>query len=274
MGAGDGTERVQIIGRRIARAPSGARPAVPQGSQSGLRALSKAGSVVLRIRPRPRALTDVWGPLGYPRSPLVVRRGDSVDLGQIISGGLPLACLDVGSDLLRRGGTGNHRRHGRLRSQTADGHVEHGDRTRASEGLELFQHVEGLFGKHRLPLPCLDPTAFWSSLATSVLAGEQAARQREEGQQTDFVPFQGWDEVSLYPALQQAVFVLRADEALQVAGTRDPLSVRHLPAAEVRIAQVADLALVHEIIQRRQCLLNRGGRSGPVNLIQIDPVGT
>ena len=48
---------------------------------------------------------------------------------------------------------------------------------------------------------------------------------------------------------------------------------RRLPTVEVRVAEVADLALVHEIVKRRQRLFNLACRIGPVHLVQIDPVG-
>ena len=46
-----------------------------------------------------------------------------------------------------------------------------------------------------------------------------------------------------------------------------------LPAAEVRAAEIAHLALVHQVVQRRQRLLDRGRRFGPVQLVEVDPVG-
>jgi hypothetical protein len=39
------------------------------------------------------------------------------------------------------------------------------------------------------------------------------------------------------------------------------------------MTQVANLALVNEVVQRRECLLYRGFRIRPMDLVEIDPVG-
>ena len=54
---------------------------------------------------------------------------------------------------------------------------------------------------------------------------------------------------------------------------RDPLRLDDLAARERGGADVADLALVHEVAERRQRLLDVGARIGAVDLVEVDPVG-
>ena len=54
---------------------------------------------------------------------------------------------------------------------------------------------------------------------------------------------------------------------------RGPLRLDHLPGGQGRAADVAHLALAHEIVERAQGLLDRGQRVGLVLLVEVDPVG-
>jgi hypothetical protein len=56
-----------------------------------------------------------------------------------------------------------------------------------------------------------------------------------------------------------------------VAG--DPLRFDDLTSREGGGADVANLALVNEVAQRTQGLLDIGVGAGPVNLVEVDPVG-
>jgi len=51
------------------------------------------------------------------------------------------------------------------------------------------------------------------------------------------------------------------------------LGLDDLPGLPVRGADVANLALAHELVQRGQRLLDRRDRIGEVELVQVDPVG-
>ena len=57
------------------------------------------------------------------------------------------------------------------------------------------------------------------------------------------------------------------------AGPGDPVGVDHLPAGQVGRAEVADLALLHQLVEGGQRLLDRGVRVGRVQLVEVDPVG-
>jgi hypothetical protein len=58
----------------------------------------------------------------------------------------------------------------------------------------------------------------------------------------------------------------------------DPFTLAHadglpyLPAGEVRASDVADLARVHQIVERRERLLDRGLVVPAVDLIQVDVI--
>ena len=54
---------------------------------------------------------------------------------------------------------------------------------------------------------------------------------------------------------------------------RGPLRLDNLPGGEGRAADVADLALPHEIVQRAQRFLDRRSRVGDVLLIEVEIVG-
>jgi hypothetical protein len=75
------------------------------------------------------------------------------------------------------------------------------------------------------------------------------------------------------PRCEPAVLVLRADEALQMRVRATHSASAVCQAAEVRVTQVAHLALADEVIEGGKRLLYRSCRIGPVDLIQVDPVG-
>ena len=66
---------------------------------------------------------------------------------------------------------------------------------------------------------------------------------------------------------------LLGDEALQVAVARDPLGFDDLAGRERRGADVADLALVDEVGERAEGLLDVGVGARAVDLVEVDPVG-
>ena len=60
---------------------------------------------------------------------------------------------------------------------------------------------------------------------------------------------------------------------LQIEMRRGPLRLDDLPGRQRRAADVADLALLHEIVERAQRLLDRRPRIGDVLLVEVDVVG-
>ena len=62
----------------------------------------------------------------------------------------------------------------------------------------------------------------------------------------------------LYLSPRQMRRVLHGDRVLarrEMLRARDPARIHHLPGREVAVADVADLALAHEIVQGPECLL-------------------
>ena len=72
----------------------------------------------------------------------------------------------------------------------------------------------------------------------------------------------GGDQLVLDVAVEQGVLVLGADEPLVAARLGRPVRVDDLPPGEVGAADVAHLALEHQLVQRRERLLDRGDRVG------------
>ena len=68
-------------------------------------------------------------------------------------------------------------------------------------------------------------------------------------------------------AVEQVVPVLGGDERRRAGGPRAPVGVDHLPGGEVRRAEVPDLALDHQLVQRGEGLLDRRHRVGHVHLV-------
>ena len=72
---------------------------------------------------------------------------------------------------------------------------------------------------------------------------------------------------------EQRVGRLLGAEALQAPLARGPLRLDDLPGGERRGADVADLALLDEVGQRAEGLVDVGVRVGAVDLVEVDPVG-
>jgi hypothetical protein len=83
----------------------------------------------------------------------------------------------------------------------------------------------------------------------------------------------GGSHVGLDAPVEQAVLVLGADEAAEMVDVGGPIGIGDLPAAEVGAADVADLALADQVVERREGLLDGGVGIGDVDLVEVDPVG-
>ena len=80
-------------------------------------------------------------------------------------------------------------------------------------------------------------------------------------------------DIGLDGADEDRVRRLLGDEPLEVAVARDPLRLDDVAGGEGGRADVADLALVHEVAERRQRLLDVRARIEAVHLVEVDPVG-
>ena len=108
--------------------------------------------------------------------------------------------------------------------------------------------------------------------ATAVLARQQAAGQRAPDQQPEALVDRGRDDLVLGLARLQRVVDLVGDERLVVVDAGDAERLGHLPARVVRAADVADLAVPHERVERAQRLLERRLAVPLVDLVEVDPV--
>jgi len=79
------------------------------------------------------------------------------------------------------------------------------------------------------------------------------------------VGFDGSDE--------KRVWRLFADEAFAVPSFRDPLGLDDLIGRKRRTPEVPNLSGPHQIGQRAERLVDVGVRLGPVDLVEVDPVG-
>ena len=104
-------------------------------------------------------------------------------------------------------------------------------------------------------------------------ARQPAAGERAVGHDGHAVAGAGGQHVGLDPAHEDGVGRLLGHEALEVAVSSGDLGLDDLARREGRGADVADLALPHQIRERGQGLLDVGAGVGAVHLVEVDPVG-
>jgi Trypsin len=98
--------------------------------------------------------------------------------------------------------------------------------------------------------PAGQPAARWRFLATLDLAGEQAVGQREVGQHAEPELAGRGHQLRLGLPLQQRPVVLRGDEGLGAGLPRHVGGIGRLPAGQVGVAEIADLALADQLAER------------------------
>ena len=104
-------------------------------------------------------------------------------------------------------------------------------------------------------------------------ARQPAARERAVGEDAHAVALRGRQDVELDLAHEHRVRRLLGAEPLQAALARGPLRLDDLPGRERRRADGADLALLDEVGERAERLLDVGVGVGAVDLVEVDPVG-
>src|SRR5260370_678974 len=144
----------------------------------------------------------------------------------------------------------------------------------AGERLEPLDLLPVLLGQIALrqPLNCSEPRPLGHGIAL-VFAAEEPARQREIGQEAEAVGFYRRQQLALDVAGDEAVLVLAGDEGVEGAVARGPGRLDHLPRCVVGAADVAHLALAHEVVERAQRLLDRRQRVRAMHLVEVDPIG-
>src|SRR5574337_1013602 len=104
-------------------------------------------------------------------------------------------------------------------------------------------------------------------LVAPVLAGQEAARKRAPDQHPEFLV--AGDRQKLVfggPRFERVVDLLR-DEGDETLPPGDLHRLHHMPAGEIRAADVAHLARTDEVVQRLQRLLERGE---PIPLMELE----
>src|SRR5579871_1467822 len=97
----------------------------------------------------------------------------------------------------------------------------------------------------------------WRRLALFVLAGQQSAREREIWKKTHPMAFDSRHQLALDSPVEEAVLVLGGHEPGEVLRSGDILRLVEPWRRQVGTADVADLALLHEAVERLKCLHER-----------------
>src|SRR5207253_6425112 len=161
-------------------------------------------------------------------------------------------------DLLGLRGAGDHARHEGLAGEPADRHVEYAAPTRLGERLDAPEHLEVLGRQYavRHAAGASEPRALGRRFARSILAGKEAACEREVWEHAEAVLLRDLHKIALDPSFEQAVLVLRRRERRQVLRLRDPLRLDNLPCGEVGAADVARLPRPDDVVERAHGLFD------------------
>ena len=103
----------------------------------------------------------------------------------------------------------------------------------AGVGGEALDDVEVGVGEELVARLAGEPAPLGGGLTAPVPPGEQAPHQGEVRDQAEAEVLTGRGHVGLGTAVEQAVLVLGADEAVGMVDVRGPIGVGDLPAAEV-----------------------------------------
>src|SRR5262249_5133007 len=161
----------------------------------------------------------------------------------------------VRAHLLWLRGSGDHRSDRGLPEQAADRDLEQRDATLVRVGLERLETVERLVGEDLVALG--EPGSCRPRLTASVLAGEQAAGEREVRQDAEAEPLADGQQILLWIPVQERVAVLGTDGPRPAVLTCESVDLRHLRGFEVRVPEVAHLSLADELVERAERLRER-----------------
>ena len=207
--------------------------------------------------------------------PLARRRRELVHLRELSIRQPPRGGRYVRAHLRGLRSAGDDTGHARLARQPAKREV--GDRAaaRCGERGELRQQLPVLRRHHLLRRlrRLAEPRPGKRRVVLAVLAGEEAARQREVRDQAEAARRAGRHDFFLEGAVEQVVVALTRDERRPAAGVRPLVRFADLAAREVRVAEVAHLALRDDQVEGGQDLVDRRGRVRPVQLEQVDVIG-
>src|SRR5213078_1699087 len=107
----------------------------------------------------------------------------------------------------------------------------------------------------------------------AVFAGQQSIRQRRKRDQPEPVALDHRHQVAIEIAVDEAVALLARDVALEAEMARTPLRLDDLPGRQGRAADIAHLALLHEVVEGAQGLFDRRLGVGDMLLVEVDIIG-
>jgi hypothetical protein len=79
-------------------------------------------------------------------------------------------------------------------------------------------------------MPCRDSTIGWGRDSALILAGEEAAREREIWELTESEALASGEHISFSASFDEVVVVLSADESNGTGCSGDPVGVGNLPS--------------------------------------------
>ena len=133
--------------------------------------------------------------------------------------------------------------------------------------------VEPVGGTRVEPLDARGARVLRRLLAAPVFPGQPPAGERAPHEYAHAVAPRDREHVALHAADQDRVGRLLADELREAATFRRPMRLDEVEAGERRRAQVAHLALPHEVGQGAERLFDVGREIRAVDLVQVDVIG-
>ena len=140
--------------------------------------------------------------------------------------------------------------------------------TRLGEGGKRVDSVE-LLVVDRSPGK---PRSFRSGLAASVLAGQEAAREREVRDVGDPELATERENALVVVSAEKVVVVLENRETRSSLFTRRAVCLCQLLGREVRAPDRSHLPCVDELVERAERVADRNRRVGPVQVVEIDVI--
>ena len=177
---------------------------------------------------------------------------------------------DVGANLLGLRRTGDHGRDPVDRGEPADRELEQRVAAAGGERLQLLGPREPLVAEPAVVQPA-EPRSLGLGLAAPVLAGQEAALEREVGDVAHPELARERQHGRLVVAVDQAEEVLHRDDRA-VAGLREGGRLLEVAGLDVREPEPAHLALDHELVHRAEGLVERGDAVGTVVVVEVDVV--
>src|SRR6185437_13733461 len=184
-----------------------------------------------------------------------------IDALAVLGRDLDIDCLEVVLQLLHRARADDRAGHARLLHAPRQGELGQrhtlvfGDRRQPIDHVENAVRPAALLDRVRRHCPESRVRRRW--LVAMILAGQQAAREWAPRDDAEAIGLRHGDEFAFDSAVEQVVWWLLADEAVEVVLLRNPERFHELPRAVGAGADVSHLAGTHEVIHRAQSFVDR-----------------